>query len=90
MGSKHNTQIRIYTTIMMTPTQPKFAYIPQPPTPTHNTNLCKCICSFTPCRGFTRDTPPRPQQVLGCNRFDEEMLCKCFDKCCKALAINTG
>ena len=22
--------------------------------------------------------------------FDEEMLCKCFDKCSKALAINTG
>ena len=23
-------------------------------------------------------------------RSDEEMLCKCFDKCSKALAINTG
>ena len=28
--------------------------------------------------------------VLNNQLFDEEMLCKCFDKCSKALAINTG
>ena len=30
------------------------------------------------------------EQPNAANRFDEEMLCKCFDKCSKALAINTG
>ena len=31
-------------------------------------------------------TFPNPKHA----RSDEEMLCKCFDKCSKALAINTG
>ena len=30
------------------------------------------------------------KNILPTSTFDEEMLCKCFDKCSKALAINTG